>query len=165
MGFRNRTGIKIRFIKDVELKQMAILRAREQGKVELDENFMRALYVDFMSDPVNQFSRDSLMRFRSAFSCPQALVLKWRTDKDVQSEIRNTVRQRFGGGERIKELYDLLWEQCSTGRVSAIKLAMEVTGEYTPKMQHIDRPKSLEEMLDQMDKKVDKDDSEAKVLN
>jgi hypothetical protein len=46
------------------------------------------------------------------------------------------------------------------GRISAIKLALELTGEYIPKMQHLDKPKSLEDMLDMMDKQIKKEESD-----
>jgi hypothetical protein len=110
------------------------------------------MYVDWMSDPKHMADTSSQARFCQIYKCPPAFVKQWTKNKEVQGEIRKTVRELFGGGERIKKLYDRLWEQADKGLISAIRLALELTGEYTPKLQHLDRPKSLEDMLEQMEK-------------
>lgn len=134
-------------IKDVDV---AIVEAGKD--LVQDENFLKAMYVDWMADPTHLVNTRSQAEFCLKFKCPTKLVKAWTKDKDVQDEIRKTVRMLFGGGERIKKLYDRLWQQADAGIISAIRLALELTGEYTPKLQHLDKPKSLEDMLDQMAK-------------
>jgi hypothetical protein len=122
-----------------------------------DPVLLKALYVDWMSDPKHLADTRSQARFCQLHGAPVAWVKKWSKEKETQGEIRKLIRELFGGGERIKVLYDRLWEQADKGIISAIRLALELTGEYTPKLQHLDKPKSLEEMLEQMEK-ADKED-------
>ncbi len=119
---------------------------------ELDPHFLKAMYIDWMSDPMHAADVKSMAQFCQIYRCPPILVKEWSKDKDTQQEIRKTVRELFGGGERIKKLYDRLWEQADKGIISAIRLALELTGEYTPKLQHLDKPKNLEDMLNEMEK-------------
>lgn len=154
--------VKIREIKGVPVQIKRYKRKLEKAGQKFDDGFMRALYIDFMSDPINRVNPKAKAKFCQAYQCPKGLASQWANSKEVQVEIRTTVRERFGYGERIKELYDELWNQCRIGRISAIRLALELTGEYIPKMQHLDKPKSLEDLLTEMEKqmKVDRDDQD-----
>lgn len=143
--------VKIREIKGVPVKLAQKKRRVEEENKKLDEGFLKALYIDFMSDPINRVDPRAKKKFCNVYRCPPALVTLWDKNADIQKEVRATVRERFGYGERIKELYDQLWDQCRMGRISAIRLALELTGEYIPKMQHLDKPKSLEDLLQEMD--------------
>lgn len=122
-----------------------------------DPVFLKAMYVDWMSDPKHLADTRTQALFCKRYDCPVEWVKRWSKEKETQGEIRKTIRELFGGGERIKVLYDRLWEQANNGIISAIRLALELTGEYTPKLQHLDKPKSLEDMLEQMEK-ADKED-------
>jgi hypothetical protein len=152
---------RIEFIKGKSLAMLAQER-RDLEKAQggkLDDQFILALYVDYMSDPNNRIDPKAMILFATAYSCDIKQLRKWSVDPTVQAEIRKVVRERFGGGERVRELYDLLWEQARQGRISAIRLGLEVTGEYTPKLQHVDRPKNLEDYLDKMDQRDAKEDA------
>ncbi len=122
-----------------------------------DPIFLKAMYVDWMADPKHLADTKTQALFCQRYKCPVEWVKRWSKEKETQGEIRKVIRELFGGGERIKVLYDRLWEQADKGIISAIRLALELTGEYTPKLQHLDKPKSLEDMLEQMEK-ADKED-------
>lgn len=155
--------VRVREIKGIPIKLAQRKAELEAKQAKFDEGFLKAMYVDFMSDPINRVDKDSRKKFCNIYRCPPGLISVWERNPEIQKEVRVTVRERFGYGERIKELYDELWDQCRMGRISAIKLALELTGEYVPKMQHIDKPKSLEDMLDRMDSELRKEDSDAKI--
>lgn len=160
------TKVKLSFIKGKSLAMLSEERKalEKQNGGALDEEFIKALYIDYMSDPSVRMDPKAKITFCDAYGGPNGLnVMKlirtWEKDPAVQAEVRKVVRERFGGGERVRELYDQLWVQAKLGRISAIRLALELVGEYTPKLQHIDRPKSLEDYLDKMDGKDAKEDS------
>lgn len=151
------------------------LKTKETKDLQKDENWYRALYVDWMSDPRHNADVRSAARFIHKTGCPVEYVKRWRLDLEVQKEIRGVVRERFGGGERIKELYNALWQRGISGNVAAIKLALELTGEYTPKMEV--KSKTLEDYLSQMEesdrekfnalreKHAPKDESDGRILH
>lgn len=146
-----RTGTPV-VIKGVNVQTLEALSTLAKDPV-----LLKALYIDWMSDPKHLADTRSQARFCHLHGAPVAWVKRWSKEKETQGEIRKLIRELFGGGERIKVLYDRLWEQADKGIISAIRLALELTGEYTPKLQHLDKPKSLEDMLEQMEK-ADKED-------
>lgn len=142
----------------VVIKGVGIHTLETLEESKKDPVFLKSMYIDWMSDPTHLADTKTQARFCQLYKCPVEWVKKWSKDREAQGEIRKVIRELFGGGERIKVLYDRLWEQADKGIISAIRLALELTGEYTPKLQHLDKPKSLEDMLEQMEK-ADKEDS------
>lgn len=127
-------------------------RVFENGMSDEMVEQLRLTYIRMMVDPrYRLLDRDTFhKRFIKTFGIAPKHINKWVTDKRVQEDIRKLLREMYGGGERIKELYDLLWQRAHEGSVAAIKLGLELTGEYTPGLK-IEKTKTVEDLLDSLE--------------
>ena len=90
-------------------------------------------FIEWLATPRHKRMPPTIELFADSIRINATTLYRWKKIDGFQDEVTAMARQ--GLGAALPDIYGALIREADQGNVPAIKLAFEMTGEYTPKQQ------------------------------
>ena len=88
-------------------------------------------FIEWLATPKKQRKPATQKAFAASIGTHEVTVCEWKRKPELMNAVRELSRAYLK--DELPDIYSALIEKAKTGDVPAIKLAMEMTGEYVPK--------------------------------
>jgi hypothetical protein len=88
-------------------------------------------FIEWLATPKSERTPKTQKEFAAVIGTDEGTLSDWKKKAGFMDEVRGLARKYLK--DELPDIYGALIEKAKTGDVPAIKLAMEMTGEYTPK--------------------------------